>query len=142
MVPPQVVIDTNVLISGLRSKRGASHKLLMLIGKGRFEVNVSVPVVLEYEMVTRRQVDELHLDEDDIGDVLDYICSQANQRKVFYLWRPFLQDPNDDMFLELAVAANCDFIITHNVKHFAGTERFGVQAVTPREFLQRAGELQ
>jgi hypothetical protein len=56
-------------------------------------------------------------------------------QEIFYLWRPFLADPSDDMILELAFAADCQYIVTHNVRHFAGCERFGVEAITPGDFL-------
>ena len=51
-------------------------------------------------------------------------------------WRPFLRDPNDDMVLECAVAASCEFIITHNVKDFARASELGVVAMTPGNFLR------
>ena len=69
MVTPEIVIDTNVLIAALRSRRGASYKLLTLIGSGRFEINVSVPLILEYETVAKRLVGETELSEDDIDDM-------------------------------------------------------------------------
>lgn len=140
----QIVIDTNVLIAALRSNRGASFKLLTLIGKGKFEINVSVALVLEYEGVAKRLVGETALTENDIDDVIDYICSVANHRKVFYLWRPLLKDPEDDMVLELAVAANSKFIVTFNKKDFRKRylKPFGIKALTPKEFLQEIGELQ
>ena len=137
----QIVIDTNVLVAALRSRRGASHRLLMLLGSEKFDVNVSVPLILEYEDAAKRLIGEIALTEGDIEDIIDYICSVASQRKVFYLWRPFLKDPRDDMVLELAVVANCDFIVTYNAKDFEGAEHFGVQTVTPKEFLEEIGEL-
>ncbi len=137
----QVVIDTNVFIAALRSRRGASHKLLLLVGSEKFAINISVPLILEYEDVAKRYLDELPLSENEIDDVLDYLCAVANRRTVFYLWRPFLKDPKDDMVLELAVTANCDFIITYNQKDFQGIERFGIGLLTPKEFLQKIGEL-
>lgn len=137
----QIVIDTNVLVAALRSSRGASHKLLLLINSGKFEINVSVPLVLEYEAVAKRLIGEIPLTERDIDDILDYICAVANRKQIFYLWRPFLKDARDDMILELAVAASCDFIVTHNKKDFEGVERFGLEVVTPKEFLEEIGEL-
>jgi putative PIN family toxin of toxin-antitoxin system len=137
----QIVIDTNVWIAALRSKRGASHKLLSLIDSGQFEANLSVPLVLEYEDVAKRLVGKISLTARDIDDILDYICQVANRREIYYLWRPFLSDPDDDMVLELAVAAECDFIITFNQSDFQGVEKFGIDAITPREFLQKIGVL-
>jgi len=137
----QIVIDTNVFIAALRSRRGASHKLFLLLGSEKFEINVSVPLILEYEAVAKRNLDELLLSEEDIDDILDYICAVANHRKIYYLWRPFLKDPKDDLLVELAVTANCDFIITYNKKDFQGVERFGIEVLTPKEFLERIGEI-
>lgn len=138
----QIVIDTNVLVAALHSQRGASYKLLTLIGGEEFEINVSVTLVLEYEDAAKRFVGELPLTEGDIDDIIDYICSVANRRKVFYLWRPLLKDPRDDMVLELAVAASCDSIVTFNKKDFrkSDLQPFGIRALTPKEFLQEIGE--
>lgn len=130
-----VILDTNVLIAGLRSRRGASFALLELLAEEAFEVSVSVPLVLEYEAVARRQARELGLTHADVDAVVDFVCTQAHHRKIFYLWRPFLRDPNDDMVLEVAVEAQCRFIVTFNTRDFAGVEQFGLQALTPGEFL-------
>lgn len=137
----EIVIDTCVVVSALRSRRGASYRLLMLAGSRRFVVNLSVPLFLEYAQVAKRLVGQIPLTEKDVDDILDYLCQTAAKRQVFYLWRPFLKDPEDDMVLELAVAASCGFIVTFNTHDFAGAEQFGVQIVTPREFLKIIGEL-
>jgi predicted nucleic acid-binding protein len=60
---------------------------------------------------------------------------------VFFLWRPFLRDPKDDMLLELAVAAGCDAIVSYNKRDLAGVKDFGLKVYTPKEFLARIGEL-
>lgn len=135
----QIVLDTNVLIAGLRSRRGASFELLSRLGGTEFDINVSVPLVLEYEAVAREQARELGLTHEDIDDVLDYLCAVAHRRQIFYLWRPFLRDPRDDMVLEVAVEAACDFIVTFNLRDFAGVDRFGLRAITPAEFLAILG---
>jgi predicted nucleic acid-binding protein len=78
----------------------------------------------------------------DIDDILDYICKVGEHREIFYLWRPFLKDVSDDMLLELAVESECDFIVTHNTRHFEEINQFGVVAITPQQFLRRIGERQ
>jgi putative PIN family toxin of toxin-antitoxin system len=138
---PQIVLDTCVLVSALRSKRGASHRLLRLIDSGKFETNLSVPLLLEYEEVCKRLIQETPLTEENIAAILDYLCQVANPRAVYYLWRPFLKDPKDDMVLELVIAAGGGCIVTHNVRDFQGSEQLGVRVLTPREFLQELGEL-
>ncbi|MEW6364051.1 MAG: putative toxin-antitoxin system toxin component, PIN family [Acidobacteriota bacterium] len=135
----QIVIDTNVLIAALRSRRRASYRLLSLIDSGKYQANLSVPLVLEYEAVAKRLVGEIPLTRRDIDVILDYVCSVAHHRQIYYLWRPFLSDPRDDMVLELAVTGKCDFIVTFNKSDFEGVERFGLNALTPKEFLQKIG---
>jgi predicted nucleic acid-binding protein len=134
-MPRQIVLDTCVLVAGLRSRTGASYELLTRLG-GSFEISVSVPLVLEYEAAAKAQARELGLTHADIDDVVDYLCAVAHHREIFYLWRPVLRDPKDDMVLELAVEAGCDAIVTHNVRDFAGAERFAIRILTPGAFLQ------
>ena len=138
---PRIVIDTCVLISALRSRRGASFRLLELLGGKHFEISVSVPLVLEYEEIGKRVAPEVGLSETDIDDIIDYLCRVGRHYQIHYLWRPHLVDPRDDHILELAVEAGCDFIVTHNVRHFAGAERFGVRVIGPRSFLRSIGVL-
>jgi putative PIN family toxin of toxin-antitoxin system len=137
-----VVIDTNVFYAGLRSQLGASHRVLREIGRNaEFQIHLSVPLALEYEAIARRHARTLGLSYQDIDDILDYLGSVAGLHDVFYLWRPFLPDPEDDMLLELAVEAGCNRIVTFNVKDFAGIEQFGLKAVGPHEFLKQIGVL-
>jgi len=140
--PPQIVIDTNVFVSALRSQSGASYKLLMLIGSSKFEFNLSVPLAIEYEDAGKRLLGKKGtLQAGDIDNILDYICSVAHQRQIHYLWRPFLSDPKDDLVLELAVSSGCEIIVTYNQSDFEGAEQFGLRLLTAQEFLREIGEL-
>lgn len=142
MVLPRLVIDTNILIAALRSRRGASAKLLSLIGTGQFEVHLSPALALEYETLLTRQRHELGLTADDISDVVDSLCALAVRHgAIYFRWRPYLPDANDDFLLELAVLAQCHYIITFNQKDFIGIEQFGLQAIGPKQFLQEIGAI-
>jgi len=138
---PKVVLDTNVLVAGLRSRQGASFKLLSLLGKGKFEIAISVPLVVEYEDVLKRKSNGIKLSGSRIDDILDYICKVANHREIYYLWRPFLRDPKDDMVLELAVESGSQYIVTFNKRDFKGSERFGVEVILPQQLLALIGEI-
>jgi putative PIN family toxin of toxin-antitoxin system len=138
----QIVVDTNVFYAGLRSRQGASHRLLKEIGlNSSFRIHLSVPLLLEYEEIAKRHARALGLTHQDIDDILDYLCSVAGLHDIFYLWRPYLPDPEDDMLLELAVEAGCRRIVTFNQRDFHGIEQFSVRAVTPQEFLSQIGVL-
>jgi len=139
---PEIVIDTNVLIAALKSRRGASFRLLSVIGQTKFSINISVPLLLEYEAVAKELIGGIVLTAEDIDDILNYICSVSKWRKIFYLWRPFLKDPKDDMVLELAVTSQCNMIITYNKKDFRNVEQyFGIRVLTPQELLLEIGEV-
>lgn len=132
---PLVVLDTNVLVSALRSRRGASFAVVERIGAGDFEIAVSVPLVLEYEdaMLRHRGV----LGPDDVGAIVDYICSVAVRQDVHFLWRPLLRDPSDDMVAEAAVAAGAVAVVTHNRRDFIEVRRFGLGVWSPQQLLER-----
>ncbi len=136
----RVVVDTNVLVSAMRSNRGAAFQLIRRVGLGSFEVAISVPLVLEYEDALGRPHLLPPFRAADVATIVDYLCSVGHQQDIFYLWRPILRDPKDDMLLELAVAAACDAIVTYNVRDFGGAEKFGIQILTPYEFLILLGE--
>lgn len=135
-----IVIDTNVIYSGLRSKLGASFKLLRLIGSKKIELNISVPLIIEYEDVLKRG-NLKNLTESDIDDFINYICKVSHKHKIFFLWRPTLKDPKDDMLLELAVTCDADYIITYNIKDFEKATNFKPKILTPKEFLMKIGEI-
>lgn len=68
-------------------------------------------------------------------DTNGFLCTSARRQEIFYLWRPYLSDPKDEMVLELAVAAGASHIVTYNLRDFRGAERFGVRVVSPEDFL-------
>ena len=136
-----IIIDTCVFISALRSNRGASFKVLSLIGSDKFVFYLSVALVLEYEAVAKRSSHTLGLTDSDIEDLIDYMCAVGKSRQVHFLWRPSLKDPSDDFILELAVESECDYIVTHNIRDFTGAEKFKVKVITPQEFLRTIGAI-
>jgi putative PIN family toxin of toxin-antitoxin system len=140
MEPYQIVLDTNVLVAGLRSKQGASYRLLSLLNDPRWQLNVSTALILEYEEILQRQQANLGLTLEAIDNLLDGLCAIANRRNLFYLWRPIAPDPDDDFLIELAVAAQADFLITYNQRDLQPADRFGIQVVSPKQFLQQVGE--
>jgi putative PIN family toxin of toxin-antitoxin system len=135
----RVVIDTNILYAGLYSSTGASYQLLRLVRSGQVIPCLSVTLAMEYEAVLSARLQELDLTKEQLAGFLGHFVSLSERVKVFYLWRPGLRDPGDDMVLETAVAARVDFIVTHNTKDFAGADRFGVRVVTSGWFVYNIG---
>ena len=137
------VIDTNVIVAAIRSSVGASYALLASLGDKEppFRPVVSVPLVLEYEDAMLRSIESSSLTEGDVGDILDFLCSIAIHQEIFYLWRPLLRDPGDDLVLEVAVAASVDYLVTFNQRDFAGSESVGVNLITPAQLVEKLGIL-
>ena len=131
----RIVIDTNVLVAGLRSRHGASFELLNRLGGPDFLPVVSPPLCLEYEDVLSRPGLVPGFSPQDAADFVDYFMSVSEERRVYFLWRPWLRDPKDDLVLEVAVAAGARHIVTHNTRDFAGADRLGISNVTPNLFL-------
>jgi putative PIN family toxin of toxin-antitoxin system len=135
----KVVVDTNVIVSAIRSRRGASFAILQQIGDSWAPL-ISVPLILEYEAVGKREAEQLRIPPSTVDAIARAFCFTGRETNVHFRIRPFLPDPGDEFLLELAVAGAADAIVTHNVRHFAGVERFGVRVLTPREFLRRIEE--
>lgn len=132
----RVVFDTSVLVAAARSRDGASFALVSSIPSPRFQICLSVGLYAEWQDVLTRPE---HLPPSqtsaDAQRFLRFLASHAHLQDIFYLWRPFLPDPDDDMILELAFAAGCRYIVTHNTRDFRGCQQLGTEAVTPRDFL-------
>lgn len=137
---PRAVIDTNVILAALRSIKGASFRLLSLIDSGKFRFSLSVPLVIEYEAAAKRLIERGSLSAADIEAIIDYLCAVGEHHKIYFLWRPMLKDPKDDMVLELAVASKAEAIVTFNRTDFKGSETFGVRIITPQLLLKEIGE--
>lgn len=134
--PLRIVLDTNVLVAASRSKQGASFALVESIPSDKFQICLSVGLYAEWlEVLSRPANLPPELLADDAQKFARYLASQAHLQEIHFLWRPFLADSDDDMVLELAIAAQCQHIITYNVAHFRGADRFGIEVLTPREFL-------
>ena len=136
------VLDTGVLVAALRSNRGASRQLLLAALERRFELLLSVPLLLEYEAVLTRQE---HLvasgvSRAEVEQVLDDLAAVAKAVRLAFRWRPRLSDPDDEMVLETAVNGSADAIVTFNRRDFEEASRsFDCAVMLPAAALQRIG---
>lgn len=132
----KIVIDTNIIYSGLYSSAGASFRILKLMRAGKITPVLSTTLIFEYEEVLKRNKDILSLSEEEIDLFIDNICNFSEKQKIYYLWRPYLRDPKDDHILELAVASKIKYIVTYNIKDFKGSDKFGIDIIKPNELLE------
>ena len=136
----RLVIDTNVLVAGVRSRTGASNPLLIAGFRARFEWSCSVPLFYEYEDVLCRAEFLLstRIAREEISAFLTDLAGIVRPVDIHFLWRPQLRDPGDEMVLETAVNARADAIVTYNTRDFGqAPARFGVELLSPAEALKR-----
>lgn len=135
----RVVLDTSIVVAALRSRRGASHRLLELVAHGKVRPLVSTALFLEYEDVLMRPETRLatKMDAANVEGFLAAFASAAEGVEVNFRWRPQLTDPNDELVLETAVNGAADALVTHNVRDFReAAPRFGLRVQLPREVLK------
>ena len=135
----RVVLDTNVLVAAGRSRNGASFALLKALRANRFHMLASVPLFLEYEAVLKRP-EHLAVGHRSIAIVdafLDALALRVEPVHLFYLWRPQLRDPADEMVLETALNGRAEALVTFNVRDFSSARRFALPVLTPAFFLRQ-----
>ena len=130
----RVVVDTNVVSAAFRSKNGASFRLIdeFLTTPARWQWSVSSACIFEYEEVLVRQFHDREL----VDDFLNDLVARADKITRVECVRPLLPDPDDEMFAELALAAEADFLITFNKSDFMPLPSLGVLLATPAELLK------
>lgn len=135
MATPRVVLDTSVIVAALRSSRGASFQLLKLLGEGAYAIAISAPLVFEYEEVLVRDLVPAFLSLEDVDEIIRFICDVGEKYDPGPMLRPVLADPDDDMLVDLGVAALVDHVVTHNTRDLAGAAAHGLAIITPGRFL-------
>ena len=134
------VLDTNVVVAGLRSPAGASAALIDQALDQAFTLLLSVALVLEYEAICRNPAQRImsELSEAEISNIISALCAVSEPVSPRFLWRPQLRDPADEMVLETAINGNADALVTFNRRDFGDAPRnFGIALLSPREALRR-----
>ena len=136
----RMVLDTDVIIAGMRSPTGASAALLLMVLENRFEMLASVPLFFEYEAkcTSPTHWTEAGLTKEQANVFVDGLAALTKPVNTHYLWRPLLRDPNDEMVLEVAVNGRADAIVTFNFRDYGNIpEKFGIELLKPADALRR-----
>ena len=133
-----MVLDTGVLVAGLRSASGASRQLVVAALEKRFQLLVSVPLMIEYEAVlTRREhLKAAGLRAAEVVQLLDSLAVVLEPVVPNFRWRPMLRDPNDDMVFEAALNGQADVLVTFNKRDFQVLDLRHLRVTSPGEALR------
>jgi putative PIN family toxin of toxin-antitoxin system len=132
-----IVIDTCVIVAGLRSRQDGSNRLLQLVSQGHLRPLVTTPLFLDYEAVLKRPESQLAtgLGLAQIDVFLGALASACHGVETHYRWRPQLRDSADEMVLECVVNGSADYLVTFNQKDYGSSDKqFGYELVTPGRF--------
>ena len=132
----RLVLDTDVVVDGMRSPAGASAALLLAALEQRVTLCANVALMLEYEAVRSRSVHRTAagLTMKEVGVFLDAIAALVEPVETHYLWRPQLRDPGDEMVLEAAVNGQAQAIVTFNIRDYGDAAApFGLGLWLPRD---------
>ena len=135
----RVVLDTSVVVAALRSRAGASNRVLELVARGKVQPLTSTALFLEYEEVLRRPENRLAtgMSEEDVEEFLVALVSAAEPVEINFRWRPQLKDPQDELVLEAAVNGRAEALVTHDVRDFeSAAGLFGLRILLPRDVLK------
>jgi putative PIN family toxin of toxin-antitoxin system len=136
----RVALDTDVIVAAVRSRTGASNALLRAVRSGRLQAVASVPMMLEYEAVLMR-AEHRRVSGFSVAQVqqfMDGLAALLIPVTPYFLWRPALRDPNDEMVLDAAVNGRAEIIVTFNVRHYLpGASQFHLDVLTPAQTLRR-----
>jgi uncharacterized protein len=132
-----IVLDTNVIVSGILRPYSKAAAILRLAATGMIQLAYDLRILSEYQDVLNRP--KFTLAQEDINVFLD----QVDKEGVLVSVKPLkfrLSDPDDEPFLEVALAARAEAIITGNKRHFPKKEYQGTKILSPSEFLEAFGD--
>jgi putative PIN family toxin of toxin-antitoxin system len=136
----RVVLDTDVVVAGMRSPSGASAALLLAARKRRLVFVATVALFIEYEAICERSEHRIAagLNKDEVRVFLDGLANMVEEAEAHFLWRGRLRDANDDMVLDAAINGQADAIVTFNHRDYGEVpEEFGIAVLAPRDVLRR-----
>jgi len=129
----KIVLDTNVLVSGLLTPFGSSGEIVRMVFSGELLLYIDARILSEYQDVLHRQ--KFNFDKDHIGILLDFIKLYGQ----FISSSPLtnlLPDPDDEPFLEVAIAGRVRSLVTGNTAHYPSQLREGIDIYSPSEFIE------
>jgi len=130
-----IVLDTNILVSGLLSPNGPPGRILDLVLAGTIQLAYDDRIMDEYVRILSRR--KFGFDNRDVRAVIDYFIGTGVQVSGTPLAPPDVPDPSDVAFAEVALASGADALVTGNQRDFAFARAYGVVVLSPGQLMER-----
>jgi putative PIN family toxin of toxin-antitoxin system len=127
----KIVIDTNVLVSGLLTPFGTSGEIVRMVSAGKLILLYDSRILLEYQEVLHRS--KFQFDKGQVDLLIDYIIKNGQVAPTSPL-KNNLPDPDDALFLEAAIGGKSECLVTGNKVHYPRKYREGIKILSPTEF--------
>ena len=127
-----IVLDTNVLVSGLLTPFGPSGEIVRMVFTGELILHIDARILSEYREVLHRP--KFKFNKDYVNILLDFIKQYGHVGSGLPL-KNRLPDTEDEPFLEVAIAGKVRALITGNIAHYPLSIREAVKIYSPSEFL-------
>lgn len=128
----KIVLDTNVLVSGLLTPFGTCGKIVRMLASDEIVLCVDARILLEYDDLLHRP--KFSIDPLKAALVMEHIQTSSQIHATLPL-DIALPDEDDNPFLEVALSSNAECLVTGNLKHFPGRCRAGMPVLSPKQFL-------
>jgi len=128
----KIVLDTNVLVSGLLTPFGTSGAIVRMVSAGKLILLYDSRILLEYQEVLCRS--KFQFDKEQIDLLIDYIKKNGQLNPTSPL-KKNLPDPDDAPFLEVAIGGDAEYLVTGNKIHYPRKYREGIKILSPTEFI-------
>ena len=128
----KIVLDTNVLVSGLLTPFGPCGEIVRMVSAGKLILYIDARILSEYNEVLQRP--KFKFNNDHIDTLISFIRHNGQFVSALPL-KSSLPDPDDEPFLEVAIAGNVRSLITGNIVHYPSSHREGINILSPSEFL-------
>jgi putative PIN family toxin of toxin-antitoxin system len=135
----RVVLDSSVVVSAVRSRHGASNRVLQMAYLRTFQILATPALFLKYEEVLARDEQRAvhQMTAERMSDFLKGLADIIEPVRIYFLWRPQVPDADDEMVLEAALNGRADAIVTHNLRDFASAAaKFRLRVVSPADFVR------
>lgn len=129
----KIVLDTNVIVSGLLSPFGPAGQIMRQVASGDFIICYDARILTEYRNVLERE--KFPFDSDLIEDLMMQIKSTGELTASKPLTQR-LPDKDDEPFLEVTLSGNAEYLVTGNLKHYPTEKQANIRILSPAGFLE------